>query len=109
MKKILTGSLASLVLFVGTVASAQITNPIKYDTFSELVAAIINAAVYVLMPFVVLAFIYTGFLFVKAQGKPEEIDKAKSALWWSIVGAFILLGASAFSQIINSTISSIIK
>lgn len=94
----------SLVFAVET-----IKNPIKYDTFSEFVVAVTKAAVEVLLPFVVIAFIYTGFLFVKAQGKPGEIEKAQQSLLWSTVGAAILLGAWGFAQIIERTISTITK
>lgn len=85
----------------------KLENPIKVNTFSELVEKVISAAVQVLMPFVVLYFIYAGFLFVKAQGKPEEIEEAKKAMTYSIIGAFILLGAWGFAQIIGSTVSNI--
>lgn len=100
------------IFFVGTMGTisaetTKLTNPIEYDTFSQLVAAVTKVAVSVLIPFVVLAFIYAGFLFVRAQGKPEEIKKAKEAMLWSVVGAFILLGAYGFAQIIGKTVSTI--
>lgn len=116
--RIITSLLATLVLFVAIAApitpviastcdSGQICNPIKYDDFSEFVLAVTEAAVDVIMPFVFIAFIYTGFLFVRAQGKPDEIKKAQQSLMWSVIGAAILLGAYGFSEIIRSTISTI--
>jgi len=87
--------------------SAQLVNPIKYDTFAEFAAAIIGTAAQVLMPFVVLGFIYSGFLFVKAQGNETELTKAKTAITYSIVGAIILLGSWSFAQIIGRTIETI--
>lgn len=91
----------------GTSISAQLQNPIKYDTFSDFVAAVLKVAVQILMPFVVLAFIWSGFLFVKAQGNDTELTTAKEAIKWSIVGAFILMGAWGFAQIISTTISTL--
>ena len=93
----------------GTSVSTTLQNPIKYDNFTDFVSAVIKAAVEVLMPFVVLAFIYSGFLFVKAQGKDDELTKAKSAIFWSVIGAFILLGAWGFAEIIGQTVSTIIN
>ncbi len=87
--------------------NAKLKNPINVGTFGELVKKVISAAVTVLMPFVVLAFVYSGFLFVKAQGKPEDIEKAKEAILYSVVGAFILLGAWGFAQIIGTTVRTI--
>ncbi len=86
-----------------------LTNPIKYDTFSDFVSAVIKAAVDILMPFVVLAFIWSGFLFVKAQGKPAEIEAAQKAITYSVIGAFILFGAWGFAQIIGTTVSTLTK
>lgn len=88
-------------------SSKQLCNPIKYDTFSAFVVAITESAVKVLLPFVVIAFIYTGFLFVKAQGKPAEIETAQKSLMWSAIGTAILLGAWGFAQIIERTIKTI--
>lgn len=86
---------------------AQIQNPIVYNNFYDFVAAIIDTTVKILMPFVVLAFVFAGFLFVKAQGNETELTAAKKTLGYSIVGAFILLGAWSFAQIIGTTITAI--
>lgn len=85
----------------------KLQNPIKYDNFSDFVAGVTQTAVKVLLPFVVLAFIYSGFLFVKAQGNEKELEEAKKAILWSAVGAFILFGAWGFAQIIKTTISAV--
>lgn len=109
-----------LFMFMGTVAivssataekvplaNVTLKNPIKYDKFSDLVAGVTETAVSVLMPFVVIAFIYSGFLYVKAQGKAKELEEAHKAILWSVVGAFILFGAYAFAQIISTTVGTI--
>lgn len=88
-------------------ANIRIQDPIKYSTFSAFAAAVTKTAVQVLMPFIVLAFIYSGFLFVKAQGNDTGLTEAKKVLWYSMIGAFILLGAWGFAQIIGQTVSTI--
>ena len=95
------------VNLVGGADGAKLENPIKYDDLSSFVAAVLKAAVQVLMPFVVLAFIWSGFLFVRAQGKEEQLSEAKTAIYWSVIGAFILLGAWGFAEIIATTVSNI--
>lgn len=91
----------------GTTVNTKLQNPIKYDKLSDFVAAVLKAAVEVLMPFVVLAFIWSGFLFVRAQGNEEQLSEAKTAIYWSVIGAFILLSAWGFAQIIARTVSTI--
>ena len=123
MKKLFTSIAVSFLLalplfsLVHTTVYAQtapaagntlaLQNPIKYNNFSDFVAAVTQTAVKVLLPFVVLAFIYSGFLFVKAQGNEKELEAAKKAIIWSVVGAFILFGAWGFAQIIKTTISTV--
>lgn len=91
----------------GLSAKTQLKNPIKFNTFSEFAAAVVKTAVQVLMPFIILAFIYSGFLFVSAQGNDEKLTHAKAVLWYSMIGAFVLFGAWGFAQIISKTISTI--
>jgi hypothetical protein len=83
----------------------MICNPITNATsIPGLIETILKGVLAIGTPVVVLAIIYCGFLFVKAQGKPEEITKAKDALLWTIVGAAILLGSWALAQMISSTV-----
>lgn len=59
------------------------------------------------LPIVALAIIYCGFLFVKAQGNPEELGKAKEALMYTLIGAAILLGAVGITNLVINTVTGI--
>ena len=56
---------------------------------------------------VILMLVYVGYLFVIAQGKEGEITKAREALFWTIVGALILLGSKAISIGIVATVNAL--
>lgn len=102
-----SGSTAQSGSTSGLSANTQLQNPIKYSTFSQFAAAVTKTAVQVLMPFIVLAFIYSGFLFVSAQGNETKLTEAKNILMYSMIGAFVLLGAWGFAQIIGQTVSTL--
>lgn len=51
--------------------------------------------------------IYVGFLFVKAQGKEEELRDARRALLWTVIGALILLGSQAIAMGIKATVEAL--
>lgn len=88
--------------------TTKIINPIgETKTIEAFLALVLGAAFKIGAPIVVLAVIYSGFLFVKAQGNPEEITKAKDALMYSLIGAAVLLGAQAISKIIVDTITTL--
>ena len=89
----------------GSSAVGRICNPLAITkTLPDFIKNILNGAVKIGIPIIALAIIYCGFLFVKAQGKPEEITKAKDALLYTLIGAAILLGALAIAQMISSTV-----
>ena len=56
---------------------------------------------------VVLMIVYVGYLFVAAQGAPDKIKEARSALLWTVVGALILLGSQAIAIAIRATVQAI--
>jgi hypothetical protein len=51
----------------------------------------------------VLALVYTGFLFASAQGNEEKIKTARHALFWVVIGGLILLGAETIALIVDAT------
>ncbi len=54
-----------------------------------------------------LGIIWSGFLFVTAQGNPAKLATAQKAFFWSFIGGLVLLGAWAIAKGIESTINSI--
>lgn len=96
-----------LVLPILSLADTTIDNPIKSKTIVEFIRNILEGVVKIGMPIIVLAIIYCGFLFVSAQGKPEDIKKAKDALLYTLIGAAILLGSWAIAQLIADTVKTL--
>ena len=85
-----------------------IKNPIPNITsLTGLLKTILTAVIKIGIPLVVLAIIYSGFLFVTAVGNAEKLSKAKDALVWSLVGAGVLLGSWAIAELITATVSQL--
>ena len=83
-------------------------NPLgNIDTLPELIVAILRVVIAVGFPVLVLAIIYTGFLFIKAQGKPDDIKKAQQAFTWTVIGGAILLGALAIAELLRATVEQV--
>ena len=72
-------------------------NPLNFNTIPDLIRALLQIAVTIAMPIVVIFIVYAGFLFVSARGNEQQITKAKSVLTWSVIGAMLIIGAWAFS------------
>ncbi|MDD4988817.1 MAG: pilin [Candidatus Pacebacteria bacterium] len=92
----------------GCDSSGGLKNPLgnTCDLY-QLFAKILKIAEQIGAIIIVLAIIYSGFLFVKAQGNSEELETAKRAFLWTVVGAAVLLGATALSAIIQNTINQL--
>ena len=68
---------------------------------------VLDGLVILLTPVIVVMFLWTGFSFVKAQGNPEDLTKAKSSLLYTIIGAALVLGAKGLSLVIGATIAQL--
>ncbi len=89
--------------------STKISNPFSGgDTLFALLRTIIND---ILMPIggvlAVLAFIYSGFLYVTAQGNETKIKTAHTALLYTAIGTAVLLGSWVLATVICNTIGQL--
>jgi len=95
------------ILSTGFVFAKEFKNPTDYDTIQDLITAIIDVVIYIMTPIITLMVIYTGFLFVQAQGNSGKLEQARTALMWTIIGAVIVLGAKGIALAVQSTVTSI--
>ncbi len=91
-------------------SGGKILNPLAgngINTIQDFIRIALQGAIRIGFPIIALAVIYCGFLFVSAQGNPGEIEKAKSALLYTLIGAALLLGAWAIAQFISETVRTL--
>ncbi len=102
---------AAFILAAPMVVFAQFKSPLKdnLQTVDSFVAALLKAVTTVVFPIAVLVIVYSGFLFVTAQGNSEKLEKAKTNFVWTIIGVGVLLGAWALSELLKGTISPILN
>lgn len=91
----------------GPVGNGTLINPLGVTSVEGLLTAVLRAVVQIGAILLVLALVWVGFLFVFAQGRSEEITKAKTALFWTIIGGLVLLGAEAISLVIQATVDGL--
>ncbi len=103
---------AAVLLAAPVQASAQLNNPLsaggqRIDSIGDFIKEMLEAAVFILFPIAVVFIVYSGFLFVFAQGNPEKLSTAKRNFMWTIVGMALLLGAWALAQLIDNTLDAV--
>ena len=99
-------ALFSLIL-TPVFAHAALENPLSFDSLEKFFNALLDVVVTIGWPLVVLAVVYTGFLFVQAQGNASKLDDAKRALVWTVIGGLIVLGATAIATFIGGTVDEL--
>jgi hypothetical protein len=54
---------------------------------------------------------YSGWLYIwgSVKGSGGDINKAHNAIWWTVIGAFVLLSAELIAQVMKNTIESVTK
>ncbi len=90
--------------------SIPLENPLKNGGIKDIptfVEKLLSIVMKVGVPLVAIAIIYTGYLFIAAQGNPEKLKTAKDAILYVFIGAVILLGAYVIAQTLQGTINSI--
>ncbi|MFA5764054.1 MAG: hypothetical protein WC915_04540 [archaeon] len=101
---------AFLIAMTPSTSSAQIQNPLKgVGNITGLVSSMMVYVTRIGGVIAIFAFIYSGFLFVKAQGNPEGLKTAKTVFKNTVIGVAILLGAQLIASIVVGTIKSVGK
>jgi hypothetical protein len=85
-----------------------ISNPLEklgslQDVFLALLNVIIQIGTVVTVVFIVVA----GLKMIMARGNPEELQKAKNMLWFTLIGGTIVLGAQAILTVVVNVIDGL--
>jgi len=84
----------------------KLENPLVVNSLNDLLVAILNIVMVLMVPVIVFFIIYAGFLYVTARGNAEQVKSATRALTYAIIGAILIIGAFAIAQIIKATVDS---
>lgn len=115
-KKILTHILVSgiiltpVILFAqGSTADIGLKNPVKVNSISDLILIVTRVVRYIAIPFIVVAIMWAGFLFILNAVAPSTSGKmnAKSVLLYTVIGAFILLSSELIALVMRNTIEGL--
>lgn len=71
-------------------------------TIQSMVVAAVQTALFIASGVVVILWIVTGLLFLTAQGAPEKLKSAKTALIASVAGTILVIVATSALSIVGS-------
>lgn len=101
---IISAVLGSL-LFSTALAAVEIENPLRHDSFEQLLDAILTfLAFYLAPPVAVIMILTAGFYFATAAGNPDKIEKGKKIILWTLVGLIIVFSAKGITALLEEVI-----
>lgn len=86
--------------------SVVLANPLKVGSIQELLVAVINIVMVLMVPIIVFFIIYAGFKYVMARGNASQVEEASQSLLYAIIGGVLILGAFAIANIIRSIVAA---
>ncbi|OGZ64042.1 MAG: hypothetical protein A3A98_03805 [Candidatus Staskawiczbacteria bacterium RIFCSPLOWO2_01_FULL_40_39] len=102
-------SIALIILLgFGGVAAAEvisIANPLGANSFGELIANITEYIFGLIAGLAVVMFLWAGILFLTSAGNPGQIEKAKKAALYAVIGLAIGLAGSGLIELVTNIIS----
>ena len=95
-----TGDLDNFLTEVGPEAGVSASGGTPNQTLTEIIGAVISAALGALGIIFLILMVYAGFLWATSQGAEDKIKKAKGILSNSVIGLVITLAAYAIATFV---------
>ena len=89
----------TIFLEAGTVSSFG-----SSATAMNFMKSILGGIMYISIPFIGLALVYAGFMFIMARGNTEKVKTATLNITYIVVAIVLILGAYAIADIAYTTI-----
>ena len=103
LKKTIVGSIVWIVLFGFFVSFA---GPMAFIlSMDPGLRAIVGSLFFI----ITLFFVYSGFLFIFAQGNESKLTEAKRNFVYVVIGALLILGAWVIATLIGVTVSQLVS
>ena len=104
------GSLAFILVPLYAMAADGVLESPLNAAFSSLpgfIEGALKALVMIALPILTLFIVYSGFLFISAQGNSSKLEEAKKNFAYVIIGAILILGAWVIATLIGGTVSQL--
>ena len=103
-----------ILIFLGlvlpmSVLAVTIENPLKAKTFGGLINNLISFIFWIALALFPLMIVIAGIYFVTAAGNPEQIEKAKSIILYTLIGFIVILVAKGFIELLKQVLEVKVK
>lgn len=90
-------------------APTQLPNPLGFNSLYDFILSALSVAMkFFLYPAIIAIWVYSGFLYVAAQGAPDKLKKAHNLLLWAFISTLIVFMTQGFLTAIKGSVDKII-
>lgn len=90
-------------------SGSSLQNPLQFNGIAEFIAGALKVMVEVALPIISLFIVYSGFMFVSAQGNTEKLANARNNFFYVVIGAILILGAWVIATLIGGTVTQLTR
>jgi len=92
-----------------TSAATTLENPLNpsFSSIPNFIAGALKVMVMIALPIISLFIVWSGFLFVSAQGNEGKLSEAKNNLLYVVIGSVLILGAWVIATLIGGTVTQL--
>lgn len=99
-----------------TVINLNLQNPIGgsassttdgINSLPEFFQKVIEIIIKIAIPFTAIILVYCGLLFVTARGDTSQIEKARNAFTYAVIGGLVLLSSWLIAEAIQDALTSL--
>lgn len=84
---------------------ADLANPLPRVTTANKLQVILNIVLAIMGAAAVLVIVLAGFRYIVSQGSPDQVQQAKSAIIYSLVGLVVIMSAFAIVNFVLEGVS----
>lgn len=87
----------------------NLINPIatSVNSVPQFFQKVIDIIIKIAIPFTAIILVYCGLLFVTARGDSSQIEKARHAFTYAVIGGLVLLSSWLIAQAIKDALTSL--
>lgn len=85
--------------------STSVTQPGKIDSLGSLLTGLLNIAFFAAVFLAFLYMVWGAFAYIMAQGKKEDLAKARARLSWAIIGMVVVLLAYSITKFVSEMLT----
>ena len=96
--------LISSPVFADNDGVVTIENPIRFDSINEFLTALTNLLIQLGLALVVFMIVLGGAYIMLAGANPQNIEKGKNIIKWTVLGVGVVIFARAILALIHFTL-----